>query len=502
MYGDSENKFEKMPGNGENKESRGAYADTWEAASFPDFEDRERIDPADAMPVGMSPEDQPTPETLPPNPEQEEGDPSKRTFELGPEEIAPSGEIADDSFDVWRERARQIFTETPGVTNVILINSITKEVVADFTPDNIDTITRATATENPQETNLLDNLSDGDAVTGNKELSADKGLIDALTDEEGDTPDSLRVNDIVAASNKNMPLGSASNPILDAVAATAGVTAGADSIDAVEVAKKLAHDGHSAEDIAAAAKDLKNSVGREDIDAGGVVGFDSDTDNLEKQKTVAANAAVIGMAGAVESVAQEASGNHEAAIEAADEAADAARDAISATKEIPALEGGDNDGIFGSTDMRTRQTTQLAEGALASAQDAKKAASEALAAEEEAEAVQQLMDTPAAPANPVAEVYPDAEGPVDPNTGIPLYAPEHSSDNLQVDLNSANPQDAYFEMLSKKMEDEHAAEAAAAQQAAEIAAYAQGATNKDIKKHVDQYGDDPDAPHMATPIMS
>lgn len=498
MYGDDPSKFERMPGErldaGSGEANTNPYAEEWGKAFM--AEDMPPAADTELM-IGTTPDGAPvSPPETPLSPEVAEDDPFSRSFEIDPAELAPDGGISDAAFEDWRARARQMFNESPDILHVILINAETGAVIADFQPKDIDTITRATATHDAQNTELLDNLSDS-TLDAPGELSGDASMTDLLSDPAAtDLSDSTRINNIIENSTSTTPLGATANIITSATATTASVVPGPESINPDDVVKKLSADGFSSQQIISAAEDLKDSVGPEDIDAASVTGFGV---NQEEAKTIAANAAVVGMADAIEGATLEQSGDHEGALKAAKDAISAAEGAIDATNVIPALEGGDNDTVFGSADATTRQIRQMAEGTLASAEETARQAKEAIAAEEEAETLKNFMDTPSASeVTPEAHVE-DEEVAVDPATGIPLFAPS-TSNNLQLNAESANPQDDYFNLLAQKMaaEQQAATDAAAAQ--AEIDAYARAVTDPNLARVRD--GDDPDTPHVANPIMS
>lgn len=435
MFADDTN-IEKMGEKRENHEDGENHNPYFDEDAWSNLESDMRQDPESAMFVAMEPDQAPRAEQ---GAEAGEDGPTERKIELEPEEIDENGEITQAAFDKYHEEAHQMFIDIPGIEHVILINRETGDIVADFQPSNIDTITRETATEDPQEMNLLDNRSNADVLTGNRELSAEKSAKDLLEDDEGDIPDNMRTGkDITASSTDASPLGPTNNAVAEAIAVTAGNTDTASTVDVEQIVDQLHHGGLNDQAIATEADELMSSVDAKDLDAGGITSLNTKKEDIKKQKDIASNAAIASAAAAVKGVAKNNSGQHEEALEAADKATSFASAAETAVESIPAL-GGDNDIATRSSDMRTRQAEQLAKGAASVADQVVETANDALAE----------------PAEPTDE------------NGIPLTVPEHGPTNIQINANSKNPQDDYFNMLQAKMQAEQA-DAANKEQAAKM----------------------------------
>ena len=448
MFAD-DTSIEKMGEKRENYEDGENYNPYYNEA-WDNLESDMRQDSESAMFVAMEPDQAPLAEQ---GAEAGEDDPTEHKIELEPEEIDENGEITQAAFDKYREEARQMFIDVPGIEHVILINRETGDIVADFQPGNIDTITRETATEDPQEMNLLDNRSNADVLTGNRELSAEKSAKDLLEDDEGDIPDNMRTGkDITASSTDASPLGPTNNAVAEAIAVTAGNTGTASTVDVEQIVDQLHHDGLNDQAIATEVDKLMLSVDAKDLDAGGITSLNTEKEDIQKQKNIASNAAIASAAAAIKGVAKNNSGEHEEALEAADEATSFASATETAVESIPAL-GGDNDLATRSSDMRTRQAEQVAKGAASVAERVVETANDALAEQDTAPQTfeeQRLTETyspfeqPAEPAVPTDE------------NGIPLTVPEHDPTNIQISANSENPQDDYFNMLQAKMQAEQA----------------------------------------------
>ena len=448
MFAD-DTSIEKMGEKRENHED-GEIHNPYYNEAWDNLESDMRQDPESAMFVAMEPDQAPRAEQ---GAEAGEDDPTERKIELEPEEIDENGEITQAAFDKYREEARQMFIDIPGIEHVILINRETGDIVADFQPSNIDTITRETATEDPQEMNLLDNRSNADVLTGNRELSAAKSAKDLLEDDEGDIPDNMRTGkDIIASSTDASPLGPINNAVAEAIAVTAGNTGTASTVDVGKVVDQLHHDGLNDQAIATEADKLMSSVDAKDLDAGGITSLNTNKEDIQKQKDIASNAAIASAAAAIKGVAKNNSGEHEEALEAADRATSFASATETAVESIPAL-GGDNDIATRSSDMRTRQAEQVAKGAASVAEQVVETANGALA---EQDAASQTFEEQG-----LAETYNPFEQPAEPavptdENGIPLTVPEHDPTNIQISANSENPQDDYFNMLQAKMQAEQA----------------------------------------------
>ncbi|MDO4505251.1 MAG: hypothetical protein Q4B76_03590 [bacterium] len=455
MFADDTN-IEKMGEKRESREDGENHNPYFDEDAWSNLESDMRQDPESAMFVAMEPDQAPRAEQ---GTEAGEDDPTERKIELEPEEIDENGEITQAAFDKYREEAHQMFIDIPDIEHVILINRETGDIVADFQPSNIDTITRETATEDPQEMNLLDNRSNADVLTGNRELSAEKSAKDLLEDDEGDIPDNMRTGkDITASSTDASPLGPTNNAVAEAIAVTAGNTDTASTVDIGQVVDQLHHDGLNDQAIATEADELMSSVDAKDLDAGGITSLNTTKEDIKKQKDIASNAAIASATAAVKGIAKNNSGQHEEALEAADKATSFASAAETAVESIPAL-GGDNDIATRSSDMRTRQAEQLAKGAASVADQVVEAANNALAE----------------PAVPTDE------------NGIPLTVPEHDPTNIQISANSENPQDDYFNMLQAKMQAEQA-----------------DAANKEraAKMRIQEAANGTDAPHINGAITS
>ena len=458
MFADDTN-IEKMGEKRENHED-GENHNPYYNEAWNNLESDMRQDPESAMFVAMEPDQAPRAEQ---GAEAGEDDPTERKIELEPEEIDENGEITQAAFDKYREEARQMFIGIPGIEHVILINRETGDIVADFQPSNIDTITRETATEDPQEMNLLDNRSNADVLTGNRELSAEKSAKDLLEDDEGDIPDNMRTGkDITASSTDASPLGPTNNAIAEAIAVTAGNTGTASTTEADK---------------------LMSSVDAKDLDAGGITSLNTNKEDIKKQKDIASNAAIASAAAAVKGVAKNNSGQHEEALEAADKATSFASATEIAVESIPAL-GGDNDIATRSSDMRTRQAEQVAKGAASVAEQVVETANDALS---EQDAASQTFEE-----QRLTEIYKPFEQPAEPaeptdENGIPLTVPEHDPTNIQISANSENPQDDYFNMLQAKMQAEQA-----------------DAANKEraAKMRIQEAANGTDAPHINGAITS
>ena len=448
MFAD-DTSIEKMGEKRENHED-GEIHNPYYNEAWDNLESDMRQDPESAMFVAMEPDQAPRAEQ---GAEAGEDDPTERKIELEPEEIDENGEITQAAFDKYREEARQMFIDIPGIEHVILINRETGDIVADFQPSNIDTITRETATEDPQEMNLLDNRSNADVLTGNRELSAEKSAKDLLEDDEGDIPDNMRTGkDIIASSTDASPLGPINNAVAEAIAVTAGNTGTASTVDVGKVVDQLHHDGLNDQAIATEADRLMSSVDAKDLDAGEITSLNTNKEDIQKQKDIASNAAIASAAAAIKGVAKNNSGEHEEALEAADRATSFASATETAVESIPAL-GGDNDIATRSSDMRTRQAEQVAKGAASVAEQVVETANGALA---EQDAASQTFEEQG-----LAETYNPFEQPAEPavptdKNGIPLTVPEHDPTNIQISANSENPQDDYFNMLQAKMQAEQA----------------------------------------------
>ena len=448
MFAD-DTSIEKMGEKRENHED-GEIHNPYYNEAWDNLESDMRQDPESAMFVAMEPDQAPRAEQ---GAEAGEDDPTERKIELEPEEIDENGEITQAAFDKYREEARQMFIDIPGIEHVILINRETGDIVADFQPSNIDTITRETATEDPQEMNLLDNRSNADVLTGNRELSAAKSAKDLLEDDEGDIPDNMRTGkDITASSTDASPLGPTNNAVAEAIAVTAGNTGTASTVDVGKVVDQLHHDGLNDQAIATEADKLMSSVDAKDLDAGGITSLNTNKEDIQKQKDIASNAAIASAAAAIKGVAKNNSGEHEEALEAADRATSFASATETAVESIPAL-GGDNDIATRSSDMRTRQAEQVAKGAASVAEQVVETANGALA---EQDAASQTFEE-----QRLTETYNPFERPAEPavptdENGIPLTVPEHDPTNIQISANSENPQDDYFNMLQAKMQAEQA----------------------------------------------
>ena len=448
MFAD-DTSIEKMGEKRENHED-GEIHNPYYNEAWDNLESDMRQDPESAMFVAMEPDQAPRAEQ---GAEAGEDDPTEHKIELEPEEIDENGEITQAAFDKYREEARQMFIDVPGIEHVILINRETGDIVADFQPSNIDTITRETATEDPQEMNLLDNRSNADVLTGNRELSAAKSAKDLLEDDEGDIPDNMRTGkDIIASSTDASPLGPINNAVAEAIAVTAGNTGTASTVDVGKVVDQLHHDGLNDQAIATEADRLMSSVDAKDLDAGEITSLNTNKEDIQKQKDIASNAAIASAAAAIKGVAKNNSGEHEEALEAADRATSFASATETAVESIPAL-GGDNDLATRSSDMRTRQAEQVAKGAASVAEQVVETANGALA---EQDAASQTFEEQG-----LAETYNPFEQPAEPavptdENGIPLTVPEHDPTNIQISANSENPQDDYFNMLQAKMQAEQA----------------------------------------------
>ena len=448
MFAD-DTSIEKMGEKRENHED-GEIHNPYYNEAWNNLESDMRQDPESAMFVAMEPDQAPLAEQ---GAEAGEDDPTEHKIELEPEEIDENGEITQAAFDKYREEARQMFIGIPGIEHVIFINRETGDIVADFQPSNIDTITRETATEDPQEMNLLDNRSNADVLTGNRELSAEKSAKDLLEDDEGDIPDNMRTGkDITTNSTDASPLGSTNNAVAEAIAVTAGNTSTASTVDIEQAVDQLHHNGLNDQVIAAEADRLMSSVDAKDLDAGGITSLNTNKEDIKKQKDIASNAAIASAAAAVKGVAKNNSGEHEEALEAADKATSFASATETAVESIPAL-GGDNDIATRSSDMRTRQAEQVAKGATSVAEQVAETANGALA---EQDAASQTFEE-----QRLAETYNPFEQPAEPavptdENGIPLTVPEHDPTNIQISADSQNPQDDYFNMLQAKMQAEQA----------------------------------------------
>ena len=448
MFAD-DTSIEKMGEKRENHED-GEIHNPYYNEAWDNLESDMRQDPESAMFVAMEPDQAPRAEQ---GAEAGEDDPTEHKIELEPEEIDENGEITQAAFDKYREEARQMFIDIPGIEHVILINRETGDIVADFQPSNIDTITRETATEDPQEMNLLDNRSNADVLTGNRELSAAKSAKDLLEDDEGDIPDNMRTGkDITASSTDASPLGPTNNAVAEAIAVTAGNTGTASTVDVGKVVDQLHHDGLNDQAIATEADRLMSSVDAKDLDAGEITSLNTNKEDIQKQKDIASNAAIASAAAAIKGVAKNNSGEHEEALEAADKATSFASATETAVESMPAL-GGDNDIATRSSDMRTRQAEQVAKGAASVAEQVVETANGALA---EQDAASQTFEEQG-----LAETYNPFEQPAEPavptdENGIPLTVPEHDPTNIQISANSENPQDDYFNMLQAKMQAEQA----------------------------------------------
>ena len=448
MFAD-DTSIEKMGEKRENHED-GEIHNPYYNEAWNNLESDMRQDPESAMFVAMEPDQAPRAEQ---GAEAGEDDPTERKIELEPEEIDENGEITQAAFDKYREEARQMFIDIPGIEHVILINRETGDIVADFQPSNIDTITRETATEDPQEMNLLDNRSNADVLTGNRELSAAKSAKDLLEDDEGDIPDNMRTGkDITVNSTDASPLGPTNNAVAEAIAVTAGNTGTASTVDVGKVVDQLHHDGLNDQAIATEADRLMSSVDAKDLDAGGITSLNTKKEDIQKQKDIASNAAIASAAAAIKGVAKNNSGEHEEALEAADKATSFASATETAVESIPAL-GGDNDIATRSSDMRTRQAEQVAKGAASVAEQVVETANDARA---EQDTASQTFEEQG-----LTEAYTPFEQPAEPavptdENGIPLTVPEHDPTNIQISANSENPQDDYFNMLQAKMQAEQA----------------------------------------------
>lgn len=479
MFADDTN-IEKMGEKRENHED-GENHNPYYNEAWNNLESDMRQDPEAAMFVAMEPDQAPRAEQ---GAEAGEDDPTERKIELKPEEIDENGEITQAAFDKYREEARQIFINIPGIEHVILINRETGDIVADFQPSNIDTITRETATEDPQEMNLLDNRSNADVLTGNRELSAEKSAKDLLEDDEGDIPDNMRTGkDITASSTDASPLGPTNNAVAEAIAVTAGNTGTASTVDIGQVVDQLHHDGLNDQAIAAEAEKLMSSVDAKDLDAGGITSLNTNKEDIKKQKDIASNAAIASAAAAVEGVAKNNSEQHEEALEAADKATSFASATETAVESIPALSG-NNDIATRSSDMRTRQAEQVAKGAASVAEQVVETANDALS---EQDAASQTLEE-----QRLTETYKPFEQPAEPavptdENGIPLTVPEHAPTNIQISADSENPQDDYFDMLQAKMQAEQA-----------------DAANKEraAKMRIQEAANGTDAPHINGAITS
>ncbi len=479
MFAD-DTSIEKMGEKRENHED-GEIHNPYYNEAWNNLESDMRQDSESAMFVAMEPDQAPLAEQ---GAEAGEDDPTERKIELEPEGIDENGEITQAAFDKYREEARQTFIDIPGIEHVILINRETGDIVADFQPSNIDTITRETATEDPQEMNLLDNRSNADVLTGNRELSAEKSAKDLLEDDEGDIPDNMRTGkDIIASSTDASPLGPTNNAVAEAIAVTAGNTGTASTVDVEQIVDQLHHDGLNDQAIATEADKLMSSVDAKDLNAGGITSLNTKKEDIKKQKDIASNAAIASAAAAVKGVAKNNSGEHEEALEAADRATSFASATKTAVESIPAL-GGDNDIATRSSDMRTRQAEQVAKGAASVAEQVVETANDALA---EQDTASQTFEEQG-----LAETYSPFEQPAEPavptdENGIPLTVPEHDPTNIQISANSENPQDDYFNMLQAKMQAEQA-----------------DAANKEraAKMRIQEAANSTDAPHINGAITS
>ncbi len=479
MFAD-DTSIEKMGEKRENHED-GEIHNPYYNEAWNNLESDMRQDSESAMFVAMEPDQAPLAEQ---GAEAGEDDPTERKIELEPEGIDENGEITQAAFDKYREEARQTFIDIPGIEHVILINRETGDIVADFQPSNIDTITRETATEDPQEMNLLDNRSNADVLTGNRELSAEKSAKDLLEDDEGDIPDNMRTGkDIIASSTDASPLGPTNNAVAEAIAVTAGNTGTASTVDVEQIVDQLHHDGLNDQAIATEADKLMSSVDAKDLNAGGITSLNTKKEDIKKQKDIASNAAIASAAAAVKGVAKNNSGEHEEALEAADRATSFASATKTAVESIPAL-GGDNDIATRSSDMRTRQAEQVAKGAASVAEQVVETANDALA---EQDTASQTFEEQG-----LAETYSPFEQPAEPavptdENGIPLTVPEHDPTNIQISANSENPQDDYFNMLQAKMQAEQA-----------------DAANKEraAKMRIQEAANGTDAPHINGAITS
>ena len=479
MFAD-DTSIEKMGEKRENHED-GEIHNPYYNEAWNNLESDMRQDPEAAMFVAMESDQAPRAEQ---GAEVGEDDPTERKIELEPEEIDENGEITQAAFDKYREEARQMFIDVPGIEHVILINRETGDIVADFQPSNIDTITRETATEDPQEMNLLDNRSNADVLTGDRELSAEKSAKDLLEDDEGDIPDNMRTGkDITASSTDASPLGPTNNAVAEAIAVTAGNTGTASTVDVGKVVDQLHHDGLNDQAIATEADKLMSSVDAKDLDAGGITSLNTKKEDIQKQKDIASNAAIASAAAAIKGVAKNNSGEHEEALEAADKATSFASATETAVESIPAL-GGDNDIATRSSDMRTRQAEQVAKGAASVAEQVVETANDALA---EQDTASQTFEE-----QRLTEAYSPFEQPAEPavptdENGIPLTVPEHAPTNIQISADSKNPQDDYFNMLQAKMQAEQA-----------------DAANKEraAKMRLQEAANGADAPHINGAITS
>lgn len=479
MFAD-DTSIEKMGEKRENHED-GEIHNPYYNEAWNNLESDMRQDSESAMFVAMEPDQAPLAEQ---GAEAGEDDPTERKIELEPEEIDENGEITQAAFDKYREEARQMFIDVLGIEHVILINRETGDIVADFQPSNIDTITRETATEDPQEMNLLDNRSNADVLTGNRELSAEKSVKDLLEDDEGDIPDNMRTGkDITASSTDASPLSPTNNAVAEAIAVTAGNTGTASTVDIEQAVDQLHHDGLNDQVIATEADKLMSSVDAKDLDAGGITSLNTKKEDIKKQKDIASNAAIASAAAAIKGVAKNNSGEHEEALEAADKATSFASATETAVESIPAL-GGDNDIATRSSDMRTRQAEQVAKGAASVAEQVAETANDALA---EQDAASQTFEE-----QRLTEAYNPFEQPAEPavptdENGIPLTVPEHDPTNIQISANSENPQDDYFNMLQAKMQAEQA-----------------DAANKEraAKMRIQEAANGADAPHINGAITS
>ncbi len=344
------------------------------------------------------------------SPEAQEDSLAERTEQLDPSEIDANNEITQESFDYWRAQVQRQFATSSALEKVTLVAKTDPEhVLAVFTRDNIDNITRETAAAEHQGMAIVENTPTEDTDMDMSLVSSQKNR-DDLLNSTIDNPQysDNKINHVEEQDPYNISsnmLGRDINQTPDS------------KVFDVAMAYESMRNNYTTNEIVQSTEHTMANIDDKDLRASGVSSVSLNQDARDDQKTIIENANNAAFQLAMQANAELERGDYTKAAEIADQANGLADEALTATDRITTEPDGDNDLLAGSSDLAQRQSRQTAMGIIENATEVSRIADEAAAAEaagDEARAQeiasQNKEDAPADETERVIEVDTAADG--------------------------------------------------------------------------------------------
>ncbi len=300
--------------------------------------------------------------------------PTEEVIEAEKDQIDAEGLLTQEAFDFWLDQAKQQFKENANLQRFVIRDRSSKQDLAVFTKDNLQTATRVTAL-NPKEAfgivkDIPEEATDFDTPDASWQKSREDALQANIDNPQYSDNKINRFEDVNTDDESSHKLAS-----------TIDQTEGLHAVNFDDAYASLTGKFTPTE-IERMTRQATNRMDEKSTAADRIAGVgEQSREAQQEQETIIQNAANKAAQYGFEAKAAIKRGDHQKAAEAAEKAQSFANSAMSGASRLGLRNGENNDPLASSRNIIVRQTNSLSRGILTSMEDVQRQAAEMAAAE-------------------------------------------------------------------------------------------------------------------------